>query len=204
MPSNWTDLDFEMQAAGENNNTWGQNHLNNALSRINSAFGGFVSIAITGDYTMTTVRPTTSMMAADFTARIAMPKFTGSLSVNATITVPSVPMVRFVWNATNKALVFTTGAGNTFTVDAGDKTLVCCDGSNCHSITFGGYGLKDYIAAQVLASSAALPGQVGNAGKYLKTDGSSATWQQIQSSDIGDFESQIRQKVLVYTLIFGS
>ena len=182
MPSSWTDLDFELQAAGENTNTWGQPHLNNVITRINYAFGGYVSIALTGDYTLTTVRPTTSMVAADFTARISHLKFTGTLSANATITVPSVSMVRWIYNATNKALVISTGAGNTVTVDAGDRTMVVCDGSACYTITFGSLGLKDYIAA-VTASAGAVPGVTGNAGKYLYTDGASAFWRQPSTAD---------------------
>ena len=79
MASTWTDLDFELQGAGENTNTWGQDHLNNVISRVNYAFAGYISIAITGDYQLTTQRPTVSMTTTNFTGRIAMLKFTGTL-----------------------------------------------------------------------------------------------------------------------------
>ena len=43
MPSSYTDLGFELQAAGENTNTWGAPRLNAALSRINYAIAGYIS-----------------------------------------------------------------------------------------------------------------------------------------------------------------
>jgi hypothetical protein len=202
MPSSYTPLGFEQQAAGENTNTWGSPRLNNALGRIDGAIGGYYSIAITGSYALTTSNSSTADV--DNTGRRALLKFTGALAANATITVPSVGFSRLIWNATNKVLTFTTGAGNTVTIDAGDKTVVWCDGSDCHTIYFGGYDLKAYITAQT-ASAGAVPGTVGQLGKYLKVtvDGGPATWQQIQTADIGDFEAEVRAKTLVYSLIFG-
>lgn len=199
MPSTWTDLDFEMQAAGENNNTWGADHLNNAISRINSAFGGYLSIAITGDYTLTTTRPTTSMVPADFSGRIALLKFTGALAANATITVPATAMSRSIWNATNKVLTITTGAGSTVTIDAGDKNVVWCDGSGVHQITFGSLGLKDYIIA-ASAGGGAVPTPIGNAGKYLYSDGANVLWRQPLAADIGDYETNIKGLALAFAV----
>lgn len=203
MPSTWTDLDFEMQAAGENNNTWGADHLNNTIKRINYAFGGYVSIAITGDYTLTTQRPTSSMTAANFTGRIAMLKFTGTLSVNSTITVPPAAMRYMVWNATNKTLTFTTGAGSTVTVESGDRIPVDCDASNCLTLSYGSYSLKDYIASMT-ATAGAVPGTTGNLGKFLKVtaDGGAPTWQQIQFADIGDLRAEVTKLALIFSLIF--
>lgn len=187
MASTWTDSDFELQGAGENLNTWGVPKLNNNLSRINYLINGYISIAITGDYALTTQRPTVSMTPANFTARIAMLKFTGSLSANATITVPSVPARFMVYNATNKSLVFTTGAGSTVTVESGDRIPVDCDGSNCLTLSYGTYSLKDYITAQT-ASAGAVPGTTGHLGKFLKVtvDGSAPTWQALAIADISD------------------
>jgi hypothetical protein len=186
----WTDLDFEMQDAGSNNNTWGEDHLNNVISRINSAFGGYVDILISGDTTLTTVRPTTSMDEDDFTGRIALLKFTGAPAANATITVPSVPMRRMIWNATSKVLTITTGAGGTLDIDAGDKVPVECDGANCFTTTYGGYDLKTYITGMT-ASAGAVPGVVGHAGKYLYTDGATAFWRQPSTADLSDYNTLI-------------
>jgi hypothetical protein len=188
MPSSYTPLGFELQAAGENTNTWGSPRLNNALGRIDGAIGGYYSVAITGSYALTTSNSSTADV--DNTGRRALLKFTGSLAANATITVPSVGFSRLIWNATNKVLTFTTGAGNTVTIDAGDKTAVWCDGSDCHTIYFGGLALKDYIAA-VTASAGAVPGVTGNAGKFLYTDGASAYWKQAATTDLSDYQTAI-------------
>lgn len=197
MPSSWTpSLRLNKQFPGENISLWGDYLNDQVFTPVDYAIAGWLTKAITGDYVLTTAN------GSPDEARAAMLKFTGSLAANSSITIPSVSKSYFAYNATDKALTFTTGAGATVTVDAGDKTVIDCDGSGVHTISFGGYGLKDYIAAQVLASSAALPGQVGNAGKFIKTDGAAATWQQIQSADIGDFNAEIRRRVLVYSLIF--
>jgi ABC-type Fe3+-hydroxamate transport system substrate-binding protein len=190
MPSSYTPLGFEQQAAGEGTNVWGAPKLNNALGRIDSAIGGYYAVAITGSTSLTTSNSSTA--DADNTGRRALLKFTGSLAANATITVPSVGFSRLIWNATNKVLTITTGAGNTVTIDAGDKTVVWCDGSDCHTIYFGGYDLKAYITAQT-ASAGAVPGTVGQLGKFLKVtvDGSAPTWQQVSTTDLSDYQTAI-------------
>lgn len=191
MASTWTDLDFELQGAGENLNTWGVPKLNNDLTRINYAIAGYVSIALTGDYTLTTQRPTVSMTASNFTGRIAMLKFTGSLSSNATITVPSTAMRFMVYNATNKSLIITTGAGTTVTVETGDRIPVDCDGSNCLTLSYGSYTLKDYIAQAVLSATGSLPAVTGNAGKFVYTDGATSYWKAAASTDLSDYQTAI-------------
>lgn len=188
MPSSYTDLGLEQQAAGENTNTWGAPKLNNALGRINNLIGGFYTVTLTGDYSLTTSNSSTSQ--ADNTGRQALLKFNGTLSSNATITVPSVGMQWCVWNNTNKNLTFTTGAGTTVVVDAGDKNVIWCDGSNVHQIFFGNLGLKDYIGA-ISASAGAVPGNTGQAGKYLYTDGTNNIWRQPSTSDLSDYQTAI-------------
>lgn len=188
MPSSYTALGLEKQAAGENTNTWGANKLNDMIQRVDYLVGGYTAVAITGDYSLTSSNSSTAV--ADNTARQAQLKFTGTLAANATITVPPVGMHWSIWNATNKNLVISTGAGNTITIDAGDKTLVWCDGSACHTIFFGGLALKEYIAA-VTATAGAVPGVAGNAGKYLYTDGASAYWKQAATTDLSDYQTAI-------------
>lgn len=184
MPSSWSSsLRFELQFTGENINLWGAK-LNTVLEHADYSIAGWLTKAITGDYTLTTAN------AADDEARAAMLKFTGALAANSTITIPSVSKSYFVYNATNKVLTVTTGAGSTVLIDAGDKTVVYCDGGGVHTITFGALGLKDYIAA-VTASAGAVPGVTGNAGKFLYTNGASAYWKEVQSTDLGDYASNI-------------
>jgi hypothetical protein len=184
MPSSYsTSLRVELQFTGENINLWGDK-LNSALQRLDSAIAGWTTIAITGDYTLTTANG-----SAD-EARSAMLKFNGTLAANSTIVCPAVSKTYFVFNNTNKALAFSIGAGTTVSIDAGDKTVVYCDGTGFHTITFGALGLKDYIAS-VTASAGAVPGVTGNAGKYLYTDGASAFWRQPSTADLSDYNTLI-------------
>lgn len=189
MPSTYTDLGFEKQAAGENTNTWGSVHLNNTLDRVNYAIAGYLSIALTGDYQMTSSNSSTTQ--SDFSGRNSLIKFTGTLSANATITVPSVPMQWMFYNATNKALVITTGSGSTVTVDTGDTIPVYCDGTNVRTLNYGGLSNKDYIAAAVLAATGSLPAVTGNAGKYVYTDGVTSYWKAVSTSDLSDYQTAV-------------
>jgi len=165
MTSSYSQNGVELQGAGDNTNTWGDPKLNNALKRLNFLFAGYQSIALTGDYTLTTSNTSTSQ--ADFQAWNGLLKFTGAPVSNPTVTVPSTPMQWQVWNGGNRAMVLTTGAGSTATVDAGDVEPVWTDGAGVHQITFGGMRLKDFIAASVLAATGALPATAGNNGKVL-------------------------------------
>ncbi|RAK60882.1 hypothetical protein DJ021_14205 [Phenylobacterium hankyongense] len=193
MPSSWSSsLRFELQFTGENINLWGDK-LNAVLQHADYAVAGWLTKALTGDYTLTTSN------AGDDEARAAMLKFTGVLAAGATITIPSVSKSYFVYNATNKTLTFSTGAGATVSVDAGDKTVVFCDGATVHTVAFGGLPLKAYVdAAKTYADNLAwtynagnLPAQAGNAGKFITTDGATASWKTPSSADLSDYSSKI-------------
>lgn len=184
MPSSWSaSLRFELQFTGENINLWGDK-LNTDLQHADYAIAGWLTKAITGDYALTTAN------AADDEARAAMIKFTGALALNATVTIPSVSKSYFLYNATNKILTITTGAGSTVSIDAGDKTVVFCDGSTVHTLTFGGLDLKSYITA-FTASAGSMPSALGNAGKYTYSDGANVLWRQIVTGDIASFAAAV-------------
>jgi hypothetical protein len=190
MPSTYTSsLRFELQQTGENLNTWGV-RLNTSLQRIDLAIAGYVSIAISGDHTLTVSN------TSDDQARSAMLKFTGALASPSVITLPSVPKsYASIWNATDKILTFSTGAGAVVAVNPGDKlTNLFCDGSNVYEPGYNGLGFKDYIASLMLASTGELPAQPGNAGRFIKTDGANATWQIVLVGDIGDYVDDQRRR----------
>lgn len=186
MPSSYTDsLRLIKQAPGEGLNVWGSLLNNGVFDLVDSAIAGFLAIAITGDYDLSTSNGMTDE------ARTAMLKFTGTPANNATITLPSVSKGYLIWNATNKALTFTTGAGSTVVVDASDVVAIFCDASNVKTPGYGGLSNKDYIAAAVLSASGSLPATSGNAGKYVYTDGSTSYWKQVQTTDLGDYSTSI-------------
>lgn len=197
MPSTYsTSLRLVLQAPGENLNAWGALLNSGVFQLVDTSVSGWLTKALTGDYSLTTANG-----AAD-EARTAMLKFTGTGPF--TVTIPSVSKSYDIWNACTATITITTGAGDTVVVQPGDKCRVMCDGSNVEkvqSVDFGSQRVtnvgsptspadaatKAYVDATAFDMAAgALPGQLGNAGKFLKTDGTAASWQQIETTDIGD------------------
>jgi len=192
MPSSYTtSLRFELQFTGENVNLWGDK-LNAALSRADDAIAGWLSKPLTGDYTLSTANG-----AAD-EARKAMLKFTGTGAF--TVTVPAAPKRYDVWNACSGDLTVTNGSASV-AVKAGEVVSVVTDGggniARVQPAEFGGATLtgvaqisglspptssgqvatKGYVDATAFNMAAgSLPGQAGNVGKFLTTNGSAALW----------------------------
>ena len=83
MPSSYSSsLRFNLQATGENTNTWGGLLNTGALALIDSAIAGLTTIALTGNTTLTTANGSSDQ------ARTVMIKLTGSASYQ--VTVPAV------------------------------------------------------------------------------------------------------------------
>lgn len=187
MPSSYSaNLRFEEQFTGENINVWGAK-LNATISRIDDAIAGYVAIAVTGDYTLQSANTNT---VAD-EARRAMLKFTGAPVANLTVTIPSVSKAYLIWNATSKQITFTTGSGSTVAIDTGDIVAIACDGTNVKTPGYGGLSTKDYIAAAVIGTIGGIPAVAGNAGKFIYTDGVSSYWKQVNTTDLGDYLTEI-------------
>lgn len=186
MPSSWSaSLRFELQFTGENINLWGDK-LNVVLQHADYAVAGWLTKALSGNYTLTTAN------AGDDEARAAMLKFTGAGPF--TVTIPSVSKSYLVWNACSAALMITTGAGASLTLQAGERALIGCDSSNVYRFQgtdFGGTRITSVadpsnpqdVATKAYVDSTAwstmggvLPGQAGSAGKFLTTDGVTAGW----------------------------
>lgn len=170
MPSSYsTRLRFTLQASGENTNTWGQILNSGVFSLVDKAIAGGTTKAITGNVTLT------SSNGSDDEARAAWLKLTGS--TGATITIPSVEKTYLVWNASTADQVISTGAGSSATIGSEQVTAIICDGTNVMQLGVDGDSFKDYVDAQAFAAlNGDLPAQTGNAGKYLGTDGSAASW----------------------------
>ena len=239
MPSSAsTRLRLELQAAGENLNTWGAPKLNEALKRIEESIADWQSLTITGNKTLTS-----SNYVAD-EARAAMLSLEGTPASAFTITIPAVEKWYLVRNDTGQTATIKTSGGTGVTVANGVITAVLCDATDCYKLaidaaasdfsvgndltvandasvtgdatvggaldvtgnaTVGGTldvtgavsgdgydaggsrvtnvgtptagsdaATRDYVIAAGLSS--ALPGQSGNAGKFVTTDGSNASW----------------------------
>lgn len=187
-------LRLEKQGAGENLNTWGAPKLNTVIDLIDSAIAGLSTVALTGNYTLTSANYTADE------ARSALLKFTGAGPF--TVTIPSVSKQYLIWNACSAAVTITTGAGSTVVIGAGAKVAVFCDGSGVGELGFAGLGLKDYIDSAVLAATGSLPAATGNAGKFLYCDG--VTWapRTPVAADISDFNAKVDARAIAFAIAF--
>lgn len=121
-------LRLELQATGENVDTWGVK-TNNNLELIAAAIAGATSISIagSGDYTLTTANASTDQ------ARQAFITLTGTLTGNRNIIVPSTSKIYFVRNNTSGAfsVTFKTSGGTGAVVPQGYVLAIACDGTDC-------------------------------------------------------------------------
>lgn len=198
MPSSYsTSLRLNLQNTGENSNTWGTLLNSGALSLIDSALAGWTTIALTGNLTLTA-----SNGAAD-QARSAMLKFTGTGAF--TVTVPAVSKAYDIINACTGVLTVTNGS-TSVTVQPGEQVRVGTDGNanfyriqptdfGSQRITSVGTPTANSDAATKLyvdntafsAAGGTLPGQGGNAGKFITTDGTVASWAAPTVAQISDY-----------------
>ena len=222
MPSTYTSsFRLNLQAPGDNLNTWGVQLNNGVFQLLEDALAGAVTQALSGSLTLTSVNGATDQ------ARCLALNITGG--TGGTITAPGVKKLYFVRNAASGAVIVTTGAGATATFAAGEVGFCYSpDGINYFRTTvttaFGGAiltgvgtpsaatdaatkGYVDGVAFTMAAGS--LPGQGGNAGKSLITDGTTASWgiptltvgdlPPLATSDITDYASDQAAKTATAT-----
>lgn len=167
MPSSPSSRDrIELQAAGENLNTWGAPKLNAAIQRLEEAKDGRFAKVLSGNYALVATN-----YAAD-EARMAFLDFSG---VGATVTIPGVEKTYLVRNATSGALVITTGSGTTATLQSGTTSVIATDGANVLTVGSNADNLaatlvaaKAYTDAASLAAGS-LPPAVGLSDEFLAT-----------------------------------
>ena len=129
MASSYSDrLALELQAAGENLDTWGDPRLNNDLIRVDFATKGVVSFTLSGNKTLTSSN-TSSSNTALYENIGAVLNITSGTGGN--ITIPSKAGVWVVRNATTGNVVITNGS-NSVTVTKGSVLSVFTDGTNVY------------------------------------------------------------------------
>jgi len=120
MASSYTGLGTELMTTGENAGTWGTT-TNTNLQIIEQMVGGYVEQAVT---TTTTLSVSDGSTGATLSHRVI--KFTGTLSANATVTIPlDVQQMYILLNGTAGAYTLTfkyvSGSGSTVAFAATDK-----------------------------------------------------------------------------------
>jgi hypothetical protein len=214
MPSSYTSsFRLNIQAPGDNLNTWGTILNNGVFQLLEDALAGAVTQALSGSLTLSSVNG-----ATDQARCLALNITSGT---GGTITAPGVKKLYFVRNAASGAVVVTTGAGATASFAAGEVGFCYSpDGINFYktSVTtaFGGAILtgvgtpsaatdaatKGYVDGVAFTMAAgALPGQGGNAGKALITDGTTASWgiPVLTTSNLTDYASDQAAKTATAT-----
>ena len=175
-------LRLELMASGEQSGSWGTKTNTNLGTLIEEAIAGYESIA-TGDANVTL---STANGATD-QARKAVLRFTGTLTANGNIIVPTSSKIYFIDNACSGAfsLVVKTASGSGITVPNGSKAVVYCDGTNvvaANAIDYTqtpNWTSKHTFSAQgnVLGSAAGNLGSPTNANtNLLLYNASSTNW----------------------------
>lgn len=124
-------LELELQADGENTNTWGQK-ANAVFERLEQAIAGEAAITVTvADVTLDDTAYTGTE------SHKAYIKASGTLTGNRNVIVPTRTKLYVVSNETAGAYSLTvkTSAGSGIAVEQGAKALLYCDGTNVVSVS---------------------------------------------------------------------
>jgi len=197
MPSSYTPLGLILQETGENETTWGDFLNNGGLSLIDDAIRARVAFALSGTKTLT------STNGVDTEGRKAILHATSG--TGGTVTIPGYSKVYFVVNDTTGDLIITSGGSENATFETGESGVAVCDGAGTVlkllSTDFGGSRItnvgsptaasdaatKDYVDDTAFAGmTGTFPGQTGNAGKFLGTDGTTPAWSSPFPSQTGN------------------
>lgn len=117
-------LGIEIQKRGEKTNTWGEDGLNDALTRLTEAVADVTTLNITGNVT-----PTATNWVAN-QARAAVLKLTGSPGATYKVTIPGAKKNYHIHNATDATQNIGTSGGTAAAVRSGQTAFVYCDGTD--------------------------------------------------------------------------
>lgn len=210
-----TPLGFEQQDDGSNTNVWGD-HLNAVIAIVDEAIRGIYSFALSGTVTLDATNFVSNQ------ARRAILNITGGSG--GTVVVPDVSKFYVVINAASGD-VTVKGSGTGSIVKPGEVCPVVNDGvvvkrfaisQMANALDMGSHKItsvtdptnpqdaatKQYADDLAFTANAGiLPGQPGNAGKMLTTDGATASWHQLTISDLANYASDQAAKTTAATAL---
>lgn len=214
----------ELQAGGENLNTWGDTRLNTALQMLEAAGHGITSHTLTSSKALSYTN-FTATDGTDYVQKIA----SGSDGAYI-LTLGGYERSYLIWNDSSyDQSIACSGGGDSVTVYAGEVVEVYCDATNVvradvrrllAALNASGFKItnlgtptdnadaatKAYIDAAVLdLSGGNLPGQgAGTRGAAIVSDGSSANWvQQIAGQRITSTQTLVANGQPYYCDVSG-
>lgn len=190
MSSTYSDsLRVELIGPGDQAGAWGTTTNNNFNYIFDKAIAGYQAVTIASSpYTLTSVSGPTSTAALNQSIYAAI-QFTGATGAT-TVYAPAVSKTYIIWNNSGHAVtLYNTGYSTGPTIANGARVLVFSTGtafyevlpsnvSGTVAIVNGGTGQTTANAA----FNALAPSQTSANGKYLKSDGTNTSWDQIDIS----------------------
>lgn len=181
---------------GDDVDSWGT-VVNRNWDWIDDAVDGILAIAVSGDVSITNTIDSTDQshyaalnIVGGSGGRVFLPLKQGLFFVRngsaGTVTVlnaAATPISNVVLSANAATIVMNDGVSGVFEVGPGGSLKGYID-----NVATTAKAYTDQ--AQFNSASGAFPGQTGNGGKYLSTNGSVASWQQIQFSDVAGATAQ--------------
>lgn len=191
-----SNLRVELIGSGDQAGTWGQTTDNNFAYIFDSAIAGYQAVTVSSTaQALTYVNGPTSTAALNQSV-YAILKFNSAAAASA-IYAPPASKQYIIWNNTSYTITIynstvignTTAAGAGIAIVSGDKIMVWSDGTNFYdlqaqnltstlAIAKGGTGQTTANAA----FNALAPSQASASGKYLKSDGTNTSWDQLDIS----------------------
>jgi len=191
-----SNLRVELIGSGDQAGTWGTTTDNNFAYIFDSAIAGYQAVTVTSTaQALTYINGPTSSAALNQSI-YAILKF-NSASAATAIYAPPVSKTYIIWNNSGYTITIynstvignTTAAGTGVAILNGNKVMVWSDGTNFYevqaqnltgtlAIVNGGTGQTTANAA----FNALAPSQTSANGKYLKSDGTNTSWDQIDIS----------------------
>jgi hypothetical protein len=153
MSSTYTSrINLELQADGENANTWGQRLNNNVIQLVDDAVAAYTTISIgSASYTLT------NNDGATDEARSAILEFTGVVSTSINVIIPSQSKFYLVRDKTTRAndasYVLQTAGNAGISPDVSSRGVYFCDGTNIHTLNAAGLGLGTVASFDVTDTS---------------------------------------------------
>jgi len=153
MSSTYTSrIKLELQADGENANTWGQRLNNNVIQLVDDAVAAYTTISIgSASYTLTNNNGATDE------ARSAILEFTGVVSTSINVIIPSQSKFYLIRDKTtrqsNASYVLQTAGNAGVSPPVSSRGIYFCDGTNIHTLNAAGLGLGTVAAYDVANTS---------------------------------------------------